>query len=68
MSNRIRGAAEYAAGRRVEVYLDRAPIGEWRWRKIARNGRIVGVGGEGYATRFGAVRAARRENPGIPVR
>ena len=32
-----------------EIYLDN--IDEWRWRLIARNGRIVADSGEGYNTR-----------------
>jgi uncharacterized protein YegP (UPF0339 family) len=35
-----------------EVYEDRA--GEWRWRFVAANGRIVADSGEGYASKSGA--------------
>ena len=31
---------------KFEVYKDEA--GEWRWRFIASNGRIIAVAGEGY--------------------
>ena len=32
-----------------ECYEDKA--GEWRWRLLAGNGRIVGTSGEGYVRR-----------------
>ncbi|MDX1744720.1 MAG: DUF1508 domain-containing protein [Halobacteriales archaeon] len=35
-----------------EVYTDRA--GEWRWRLVAPNGRILADSGEGYSSRSGA--------------
>jgi len=44
---------------RIEVYQDKG--GEWRWRRIARNNRIVADSGEGYETQQGAQRAADRE-------
>jgi len=40
---------------RWEVYEDQA--GEWRWRAIARNGKIVADGSEGYASERNANRA-----------
>lgn len=36
-----------------EFYKDNA--GEWRWRKIASNGRIVGASSEGFSSRANAV-------------
>jgi uncharacterized protein YegP (UPF0339 family) len=53
------------AARRVEVYRDVG--GEWRWRRIAGNGEIVAVSGEGYSDRGGAVRAASLENEGLAI-
>jgi len=41
-----------------EVYADAA--GEFRWRLLHRNGRILADSGEGYSTRSNARRAARR--------
>lgn len=38
-----------------EVYKDRA--GEFRWRLIASNGRIIADGSEGYESKTGASRA-----------
>ena len=38
-----------------EVYEDSA--GEWRWRMVASNGRIVADGGEGYSSRSAVRRA-----------
>lgn len=43
---------------RIEVFRD--VRGEWRWRKVARNGEIVAVSGEGYTRKWSARRAARR--------
>lgn len=39
---------------KIQIYEDR--IGEWRWRAVEANGRIVATGSEGYTTQ----RAARR--------
>jgi uncharacterized protein YegP (UPF0339 family) len=47
--------------RRVEVYEDAG--GEWRWRRIARNGETVADSGEGYTRSADAVEAAEREFP-----
>jgi len=41
-----------------EFYQD--PKGDWRWRRIAPNGRIVGNSGEGYRNRADCVANARR--------
>lgn len=41
----------------VRVYEDAA--GEFRWRLVGRNGRILADSAEGYTSRFGAKRAAR---------
>ncbi len=42
----------------LEVYQDKK--GLFRWRFVAPNGKIVADGGEGYASRSNAIRAARR--------
>lgn len=34
--------------------------GEWRWRRTARNGQIVGASSEGYSSRQACVENARR--------
>lgn len=41
-----------------ETYQDAA--GEWRWRAVARNGKIVADGSEGYASQRNARRAVNR--------
>lgn len=41
-----------------EIYQDRA--GEWRWRRTAPNGEIVGASTEGYKNRSGCVENAKR--------
>lgn len=38
------------------IYQDDA--GEWRWRCLARNGRIVADSAEGYVSAYNALRAA----------
>lgn len=40
---------------RWDVYEDQA--GEWRWRAVAGNGKIVADGAEGYASKRNAERA-----------
>lgn len=41
-----------------EIYQDSA--GEWRWRRTASNGRIVGASSQGYKNRSDCVDNARR--------
>ncbi len=42
----------------VQVYEDTK--GEWRWRLVAPNGRIIADSGEGYVSRSNAMRAVNR--------
>ena len=41
----------------ARIYRDRR--GEWRWRLVAHNGRIVADSAEGYTRRRNAARALR---------
>lgn len=41
-----------------EIYKDTS--GEWRWRRTASNGRIVGASSQGYVNRSDCVDNARR--------
>jgi len=41
---------------KIEIYKSSAD-GLWRWRAVARNGRIMADSGEGYASRRNAQRA-----------
>lgn len=50
---------------RVKVYRDVG--GQWRWSRLAANGRIISDSGEGYTRRWSAKRAAKRANPGIRI-
>lgn len=50
---------------RIEVYEDKKHA--WRYRRIAANGEITSVAGQGYASRGGARRAAKRDNPNVRV-
>jgi uncharacterized protein YegP (UPF0339 family) len=58
MAGRVTGA-------RVEIYQDKGR--QWRYRKVAKNGQITNTPGEGYASRQGARRAAKREHPTMPI-
>jgi uncharacterized protein YegP (UPF0339 family) len=56
---------------RWDVYEDQA--GQWRWRAVARNGKVLADGAEGYASERNAKRAlsafqlAVREPPEPPA-
>lgn len=50
---------------RVYVYQDES--GEWRWRKVAANGRVVGASEEGYVNKAYAMERAVEENPDATV-
>lgn len=41
-----------------EIYKDTR--GEWRWRRTASNGRIVGSSSEGYSSRANCIANAER--------
>lgn len=41
-----------------EFYKD--SLGEWRWRRIASNGRIVGASSQGYVNKSDCIENARR--------
>jgi uncharacterized protein YegP (UPF0339 family) len=41
-----------------EIYQDKA--GEWRWRRTASNGKIVGASTEGYKNKSDCEKNARR--------
>ena len=44
----------------MEVHVYRDKGGEWRWRKVAANGRIVAESGEGYTRYADALEAAEK--------
>lgn len=41
-----------------EFYTDNR--GDWRWRRVAANGRIVGASSQGFSSRQACVENARR--------
>lgn len=43
---------------KTEVY--KGQDGQWYWRKVAPNGKVIAVGGEGYSRKWNAKRAAKR--------
>ncbi|MFT6510076.1 MAG: hypothetical protein ACJAVO_002377 [Parvibaculaceae bacterium] len=40
------------------IYTDN--VGEWRWRRTASNGRIVGAASEGYVNKSDCISNAQR--------
>ncbi len=44
----------------MEVHIYQDASGGWRWRAIAKNGKIMGDSGESYANKANAKRAAMR--------
>lgn len=50
-----------AVNGKIELYQDKK--GEWRWRRHASNGKIVGASSEGYRARADAEANASRSNP-----
>ena len=51
----------------VEVYEDAS--GKWRWRSVAKNGKVVDASEQGYSTKRYAIGKAERyaENYDLPV-
>lgn len=43
---------------KLNIYKDH--IGEWRWSLVAGNGNIIADSSEGYVTKWGCKRAARK--------
>ncbi|EIA15711.1 DUF1508 domain-containing protein [Clostridium perfringens] len=41
-----------------QIYKDLT--GEWRWRRIASNGRIVGASSQGYVNKSDCIENAKR--------
>lgn len=46
---------------RIQPYKDDA--GEYRWRRIAENGNIIAVSGEGYKNKQDALEMAEKQFP-----
>ena len=44
----------------LKVKYNEGVDGLWYWHVIAKNGRIVAIGGEGYSTKSNARKAFRR--------
>jgi uncharacterized protein YegP (UPF0339 family) len=43
-------------GKRQKAYIYKDKIGEYRWRIVSRNGKILADSGEGYKRMMGALR------------
>lgn len=55
----------------MHFHLYKDAAGEWRWRLIAANGRIVATPGEGYANKSDALAGidlVKGTNASTPVR
>jgi uncharacterized protein YegP (UPF0339 family) len=39
-----------------KLTLYKAPNGEWRWKMVAKNGRLVGASSEGYKKKSAAIK------------
>ena len=50
----------------VQIYRGKG-LRNWRLRLVAANGRII-ADSEGYYSKWGAKRAARRTFPGSPIK
>lgn len=49
-------------------YVDRA--GRWRWRLVHDNGNVIADGGQGYASKRGAldgIESVKANAPGAPI-
>jgi hypothetical protein len=56
---------------RIEVFPemgseDGTPTGRWRYRVRRRNGRVTDPS-QGYSNKSNAVKAGRKDEPGLPV-
>jgi uncharacterized protein YegP (UPF0339 family) len=49
------------------VVIFKAQDGEFYWRRVAPNGRIVSVWGEGSKRKWNCERSAKKVNPGLPI-
>lgn len=49
----------------IHVYRDRS--GEWRWRALAGNNKIVATSGEGYNNRMYCHKVARALYPTVSI-
>lgn len=47
-----------ANGDKWEIYKD--SVGEWRWRRTASNGEVVGASSEGYKNKSDCIANAKR--------
>jgi uncharacterized protein YegP (UPF0339 family) len=45
---------------KLEYYKDSK--GEWRWRRVAANGKVVGASTEGYKNKSDCIANANRKN------
>lgn len=63
-----RGIAARTTGFKTDiVVIFQGADGEFYWRRVAPNGRIVSVWGEGSKRKWNCERSAKRVNPGLPI-
>lgn len=50
---------EIDIGEGVKIKYWRAKRGQWYWHRVSANGKVTGVGGEGYYSRWNVRRAIK---------
>lgn len=50
----------------VEIFQDIS--GQWRWRRVAFNNKVISSSGESFTRKWSAKRAAKRANPGVHIK
>lgn len=50
----------------VQVFKGKGRVQNWYVRLVSSNGRVLSVS-EGYVSRWNAMRAARRNHPGLQI-
>jgi uncharacterized protein YegP (UPF0339 family) len=49
----------------IEVYRDHK--GDWRWRRVAENGRVLADGGQGYSRRIDLLEVVAKDYPSLEI-
>jgi uncharacterized protein YegP (UPF0339 family) len=49
----------------IEVYRDYQ--GDWRWRRVAENGKTLADGGQGYSRRIDLLEVVAKDYPALEI-
>jgi uncharacterized protein YegP (UPF0339 family) len=49
----------------IEVYQDHKD--DWRWRRVAENGKTLADGGQGYSRRIDLLEVVAKDYPDLPI-